>query len=177
MQVFQRVEARLDANIMRINMFFKDPLKLIVALLIPLSAGWIGAIFTTPAIDSWYVGLVKPDFTPPDMVFGPVWTILYFLMGVALYLVWREGASVPRVNFAIGIFSVQIILNTLWSIVFFGMESPGGGLFIIGLLWLSILANIFAFARISKIAAYLLAPYLLWVSFAAALNFEIWILN
>ncbi len=158
-------------------MFLKDPLKLIAALIIPLTAGWVGSIFTMPAIDLWYAGLVKPSFNPPDAVFGPVWSILYFLMGISLYLVWREGASVPRVNFAIGIFGVQIILNTLWSVVFFGMENPGGGLFVIGLLWIAILANIFAFIRISKVAAYLLIPYLLWVSFAAVLNFEIWILN
>lgn len=158
-------------------MFLREPFKLIASLIIPLAAGWIGSVFTMPAIDSWYSTLVKPSFNPPDAVFGPVWSILYFLMGVSLYLVWREGASVPRVNFAIGIFGVQIILNTLWSIVFFGMESPGGALLVIGLLWIAILANIFAFARISKMAAYLLVPYLLWVSFAAVLNFEIWILN
>lgn len=158
-------------------MIFKDPLKLIASLIIPLAAGWIGSIFTTPHIDSWYSTLVKPPFNPPAFVFGPVWSVLYFLMGVSLYLVWREGASVPRVNFAIGVFGVQIILNTLWSVVFFGMESPGGALFVIGLLWIAILANIFAFVRISKVAACLLVPYLLWVSFAAVLNFEIWILN
>lgn len=158
-------------------MFLREPFKLIASLLVPLAAGWIGSVFTMSAIDSWYSTLVKPSFNPPDMVFGPVWSILYFLMGVSLYLVWREGASVPRVNFAIGIFGVQIILNTLWSIVFFGMQSPGGALLVIGLLWVAILANIFAFARISKMAAYLLVPYLLWVSFAAVLNFEIWILN
>lgn len=161
----------------RHNMIIKEPLKLMVALLIPLSAGWIGSIFTTPAIDSWYVDLVKPAFNPPNIVFGPVWSILYFLMGISLYLVWREGASVPRVNFAIGIFGAQIILNTLWSIVFFGMENPGGALFVIMLLWIAIVANIFAFVRISKVAAYLLIPYLLWVTFAAVLNFEIWMLN
>ena len=158
-------------------MSLKEALRLVVSLLLPLSAGWIGSIFTMPAIDSWYRELVKPSFTPPDAVFGPVWIALYLLMGVSLYLVWREGATVPRVNFAIGIFGVQIILNTLWSVIFFGVENPGGGLFIIGFLWIAILANIFAFTRISKVAAYLLIPYLAWVSFAAVLNFEIWILN
>jgi tryptophan-rich sensory protein len=158
-------------------MSFKEILRLAVSLLLPLSAGWIGSVFTMPAIDGWYAELVKPTLNPPDFVFGTVWTLLYLLMGTALYLVWREGASVPRVNFAIGIFGFQLILNSLWSIVFFGLENPGGALLIVGLLWLSILANIFAFARISKLAAYLLIPYLLWVSFASYLNFEIWMLN
>lgn len=130
-----------------------------------------------PAIAGWYEGLVKPSLNPPDFVFGPVWTLLYLMMGVSLYLVWREGASVPRVNFAIGIFGFQLVLNSLWSVVFFGMENPGGALLIVGSLWLAILANIFAFLRISKMAAYLLVPYLLWVSFASYLNFQIWMLN
>lgn len=146
-------------------------------MLVPLSAGWIGSVFTMPAIDGWYKDLVRPELTPPDFVFGPVWTILYLMMGYALFLVWREGASVPRVNFAIGIFGVQLVLNSLWSIVFFGAQNPGGALIVIGLLWLAILANIFAFIRISKMASYLLLPYLAWVSFASYLNFEIWILN
>lgn len=162
---------------MNTHMSFKEAARLVVSLLLPLSAGWIGSVFTMSAIDGWYREIVKPTLTPPDFVFGPVWTTLYLLMGYSLYLVWREGASVPRVNFAIGIFGVQLVLNTLWSIVFFAAENPGGALFIIGLLWIAILANIFAFLRISKTAAYLLIPYLLWVSFAAFLNFEIWILN
>lgn len=158
-------------------MLLKEPIKFLISIALPQLAGFFGSYFTIDAIDGWYRTINKPSFNPPDYVFGPVWTALYLMMGIALYLVWKEGASVPRVKFAMGIFFVQLAFNSLWSLVFFGGENPGGAVFVIFILWLLILANIFAFARISKVAAYLLVPYLLWVSFATVLNFQIWMLN
>jgi len=117
-----------------------------------------------------------PLLNPPAWIFGPVWTTLFLLMGYALYLVWRDesGKSKCLAHWAFGI---QMVLNTLWSIIFFGLHSPSGALVEIIFLWLAILATVIAFAKISKPAAWLLAPYLLWASFAAYLNYLIWILN
>lgn len=154
-----------------------QPIKLFVAIALPLLAGFIGSWFTMPAIDSWYRFLKMPTFAPPDFVFGPVWTALYIMMGVAAYLVWNKGLSSGRVRMALLIFLLQLSLNTAWSIFFFGLQSPQGGLYIIGALWLSIVLNIVVFARVSKTAAWLLVPYLLWVSFASYLNYSIWLLN
>lgn len=151
--------------------------KLAIALIIPQLAGGIGALFTTPSIASWYGTIVKPSFNPPSWIFGPVWTTLFVLMGVALYLVWQQGAMRPQVRRALTIFGAQLVLNTLWSILFFGLHSPGAALIEIVFLWFAIVATIFAFTKISKTAAWLLAPYLAWVSFAAFLNFTIWRLN
>lgn len=158
---------------MKINNVF----KLIIAIVISESAGIIGSLFTAPSIDGWYVGIVKPALNPPAWVFGPVWTTLFVLMGIAAFLIWKKGLNRKDVKIALGIFLVQLILNTLWSIIFFGLRSPGGAFIEVILLWLAILATIIAFAKISKPAAWLLAPYILWVSFAAYLNYSIWILN
>jgi len=155
----------------------KNILKLIVAIGVSELAGIIGSIFTAPAIQGWYAGIVKPAINPPSWLFGPVWTILFALMGVAAFLIWRKGLERRDVKIALGIFLGQLILNTLWSVIFFGFESPGGALLEIVFLWLAILATIIAFARISKLAAWLLAPYILWVSFALYLNYTIWVLN
>ncbi|HEY4514031.1 MAG TPA: TspO/MBR family protein [Candidatus Paceibacterota bacterium] len=158
-------------------MSLKNILKLIVAIGVSELAGIIGSIFTAPAIQGWYAGIVKPAINPPSWLFGPVWTILFALMGVAAFLIWRKGLERRDVKIALGIFLGQLILNTLWSVIFFGFESPGGALLEIVFLWLAILATIIAFARISKLAAWLLAPYILWVSFALYLNYTIWVLN
>lgn len=148
-----------------------------VCILIPLAAGAIGALFTTPTIPDWYAGLIKPALTPPAWIFGPVWTLLYVLMGIAVFLVWRRGLGAPGAKGAVEIFFVQLVLNAAWSAVFFGSRSPAAALIVIVALWGAIAAAINRFARISRPAAWLLAPYILWVSFAAYLNLAIYLLN
>ncbi|MBI4086677.1 tryptophan-rich sensory protein [Candidatus Kaiserbacteria bacterium] len=159
----------------------KDTFKLIIAIAVCELAGVIGSVFTTPSIAGWYAGIVKPALNPPAWVFGPVWVTLYALMGIAAFLVWKRGLERRDVRIALSIFLGQLVLNTLWSIIFFGLHSPGGALIEIVLLWLAILATIIAFAKISPPAggpaAWLLVPYMLWVSFAAYLNYAIWVLN
>ncbi|HET9641370.1 MAG TPA: TspO/MBR family protein [Candidatus Paceibacterota bacterium] len=152
--------------------------KLIAAVALSELAGVIGALFTTPAIGTWYATLARPDFSPPSFVFAPVWTTLYALMGIAAFLVWqkRDAAPLARRN-AVILFFIQLVLNTLWSILFFGLHNPGLAFAEIALLWLAIAATINAFARVSRTAAWLLAPYLLWVTFASYLNYAIWTLN
>jgi benzodiazapine receptor len=157
----------------RINNFF----KLVIAIVVSELAGIIGSVFTISAIPTWYATLVKPALNPPAWVFGPVWTTLYALMGVATFLVWKKGWEKKEVKTALGIFGIQLVLNTLWSVIFFGLHSPGAALVDIIFLWLAILATIIAFAKISRPAAWLLVPYILWVSFAAYLNYAIWMLN
>ncbi len=159
--------------------------KLIIALAVSEAAGVVGALFTTPAIQSgWYATLVRPALNPPAWVFGPVWTTLFALMGISLFLIWKqhpyilENVRVLRVwKFGIAAFFVQLFLNVIWSIIFFGLHSPGAAFVEIIFLWLAILATIIAFSKISKPAAWLLVPYILWVSFAGYLNFAIWLLN
>lgn len=151
--------------------------KLLASIIIAQVTGGIGSIFTVRSLKSWYPALKKPSFNPPNSVFGPVWSILFTLMGIALFLVWRKEPEKPRVKPALTVFGVQLGLNTLWSIVFFGLRSPLYGLVDIAFLWAAITATIVLFAAISMPAAVLLVPYLLWVSFAAALNYSIWKLN
>jgi tryptophan-rich sensory protein len=155
----------------------KDFLKLIGFIIVCELAGAFGSVFTVSAIGGWYSGLVKPALNPPSWVFGPVWTILYALMGVAAFLVWRskEKFSIKRV--AITIFGFQLAVNTLWSILFFGLHSTALAFADIVILWCAIILTLAWFQKISKFAAYLLLPYLLWVTFAAYLNFEILRLN
>lgn len=139
-------------------------------------AGIIGSVFTMPAIPGWYAGILQSSLTPPAWVFAPVWTTLYALMGVAAFLIWSRSSGRARIV-ALSIFAAQLVLNTLWSIIFFGWQNSGLAFLEIILLWLAIAWTIFVFARISRPAAYLLLPYILWVSFAAYLNFIIWRLN
>jgi translocator protein len=152
-------------------------LKILICIIICESAGVIGSIFTTPAIPGWYAALVKPSFTPPNWVFAPVWTSLYLLMGISAFLVWRKSLDNHLLNSGLRIFILQLILNTLWSFLFFGLKSPLLGLIEIVLLWVAIILAILSFFRVSKVAGILLLPYILWVSFAAILNFSIWRLN
>lgn len=152
-------------------------IKLIIAIVISEMAGIIGSVFTTSSIDGWYAGIVKPALNPPAWVFGPVWTTLFALMGIAAFLVWKKGLDRRDVKIALSIFIGQLALNTLWSIIFFGLHSPGGALVEIVFLWLAILWTIIVFYKISRPAAYLLVPYILWVSFASYLNYAIWTLN
>jgi len=177
---------------MKVNNFF----KLVIAIAVSELAGIIGSVFTISAIPNWYAGLVKPALNPPAWVFGPAWTTLYALMGVSLFLVWKQHSSIldpsSRAKLATGqgnvrmlrmwkigiaVFFVQLSLNSVWSIIFFGLQNPGWALVDIVLLWLAIVWTIAVFYKISKPAAYLLAPYLLWVSFASYLNYSIWALN
>ncbi len=154
-----------------------NALKLVASLALPQIAGGLGALFTASAIPTWYTTIEKPALNPPSWIFGPVWTILYLLMGVSAFLVWRKGLSSPGVKKALSIFLLQLGLNAFWSIAFFGLENPGLALINIGLLWISIVWTMFAFWKISRPATYLLVPYLLWVSFATYLNASIYILN
>ncbi len=158
--------------------------KLIIAVFVSELAGVVGSVFmgltSSPQAVSgltWYAGLVKPALNPPAWVFGPVWITLYFLMGVAAFFIWRGGWEKKEVKIAIYIFGFQLILNALWSVVFFGLQSPGWALANIIALWLTILWTIAVFYKISRPAAYLLVPYILWVSFAMYLNYVIWTLN
>ena len=152
-------------------------LKLIVAIAISELAGVIGAVFTVSAIPSWYEALAKPELAPPNWVFGPAWTTLYLLMGISALLVWRKGFGLKNVQTALILFGVQLVLNTFWSIIFFGLRAPGAAFVTIILLWVTIFATIIAFSKISRPAAWLLVPYILWVSFAAYLNYSIWVMN
>jgi len=160
---------------MKINL--NDVLKLIISIIICQLAGVFGSIFTTPAIPTWYAILQKPSFTPPNWVFAPVWTTLFLLMGISVFLVWRKGIENPRVNLALRFFIIQLVLNSIWSVLFFGLKSPILGFVEIILLWTFILLTILYFFKISRMAGILLLPYILWVSFAAVLNFSIWRLN
>lgn len=155
----------------------KRSFSLIFSVLLCELAGIIGSLFTAPAIPVWYASLERPSFAPPEWVFGPVWTTLFALMGIALFLVWEQARHQKKGKVAIGAFVVQLLLNTFWSVLFFGFRSPGAAFGEIFFLWAAIAVTIVAFARISKTAAWLLVPYLLWVSFAAYLNYAIWILN
>ncbi len=150
---------------------------LIAAIIICNMAGIIGSFFTVSSVGSWYTTLNKPFFNPPSWVFGPVWTALYTMMGISLYIVWKKGIGKSEVKMAVSIFAVQLFLNTLWSIIFFGMRSPTLAFFEIIFLWVAIVFTIVKFYGVSKNAAYLLIPYILWVTFAAVLNFSIWMLN
>lgn len=145
--------------------------KLIIAILIPQIIGGAGAVFTTPKIQGWYVTLNKPFFSPPNWVFGPVWTLLFLMMGIALYIVWNKKKSLTDKVFTW--FWIQMGLNFLWSMIFFGMENPGLALVEILVLWWAIFNNIKSFGNTGK----LLYPYLAWVSFATLLNAGIWWLN
>jgi tryptophan-rich sensory protein len=155
----------------------KNSYKLIIAILGSEFAGILGSFFTTPSITGWYQTLNKPEIAPPNWVFGPVWTTLFALMGIAAFLIWKRGWNRRDVKIALGIFIGQLALNTLWSILFFGVHSPGSAFIEIIFLWLAILATMIAFSKISKAAAWLLLPYIMWVSFAGYLNYLIWSLN
>jgi translocator protein len=152
-------------------------LRLVVSFLVCQGAGAVGSLFTSPSIPTWYASLQKPNFNPPNWVFAPVWTILFLLMGISLYSVWSKGLRDKKVKTAVFIFAIQLILNMLWSFLFFGLQSPLYAFIEIIILWLVILLTITSFYKISKIAGYLLLPYILWVSFAAVLNFSILVLN
>jgi len=155
----------------------KRGLRILVFVLACELAGVIGSIFTSGSIPGWYAGLAKPSFNPPGWVFAPVWTVLYALMGIAAYLVYEKRQGRKDVGRALTIFASQLGLNVAWSIVFFGAHQILGAVIVIVLLWALILATIWLFSRISRAAAYLLIPYILWVSFASVLNISLYTLN
>lgn len=155
----------------------KSYFQVLLSVLLCQTAGVIGSTFTFSSIPNWYMYLNKASFNPPNWVFGPVWLTLYTLMGIAAYLVWKKRKTNKKAKFALNIFIFQLIFNLLWSIVFFGAHQIFFGLIIIIILWLSILITIVKFWQVSKAAALLLLPYLLWVSIATSLNYFVFILN
>jgi benzodiazapine receptor len=152
-------------------------LLLVFSIGICYAAAAIGSYFTSSSVGSWYTTLVLPPIAPPGGVIGAVWTVLYLLMGISLFLVLEEDRSRPEVRQGISLFAVQLALNTIWSVLFFGLRSPFLGLAGILVLWIAIAATIRQFLKISRPAAYLLVPYILWVSFATLLNAWILVLN
>jgi len=150
--------------------------KLIISILASFAAGGVGSLFTVKSIPTWYAQLKKPRYTPPNWAFGPVWTILYVLMGISVFLVWQRISTNSAV-LAFILFWIQLALNAFWSIIFFGMKSKGGGVVTIILLWLLILATIITSFRVSSWAGALLIPYIAWVSIASYLNIGVWWLN
>ncbi|MBI2611239.1 tryptophan-rich sensory protein [Candidatus Gottesmanbacteria bacterium] len=155
----------------------KHPARLIFTILLCELVGLIATPVTINAIPVWYATLAKPFFSPPNWIFGPVWTVLYFMMGYAAYLIWERGINKNLVKTALLFFVIQLFLNSLWSFLFFGLHSPILGFIDIIVLWIFILLTILKFSKISKVAAYLLIPYFFWVSFASLLNVSIIILN
>jgi translocator protein len=151
--------------------------KLLIAVVVCLLVGFIGSVVTTPAIPEWYQTINKPSFNPPNWIFAPVWTTLYILMGIAFSLVWGKGFKSKKNKSALYFFLAQLVLNFIWSFLFFGLHNPLLAFIEIILLWISILYTIIRFWKISKPAGYLLIPYILWVSFASFLNLFIVILN
>ena len=156
---------------------FRELARLILCIAICQSAGVIGSVFTASSVNTWYTTLVKPWFTPPGSVISVVWIALFVLMGLSLFLIWQKGISSANSKIALGVFAFQLLVNVLWSYAFFGLQSPLAGIVVIVVLWLLILQSIIRFWSISKDAALLLFPYIIWVSFAAFLNYTIWGLN
>lgn len=154
-----------------------NALKLFIAIAIPLAVGFTSGFFTITGVGSWYQTIDKPSWNPPNWIFGPVWTTLYILMGIALFLVWKSDAQAPLKKAAITLFAIQMTLNFFWSLIFFNQHQVGWALVEIIAMWIMILLTIFAFARVNNTAAWLLVPYISWVSFAAILNYTIWKLN
>jgi tryptophan-rich sensory protein len=155
----------------------KNWIKLLISITVPVAVGAISGFFTRPEIKTWYHTIKKPDWQPPDWLFGPVWTTLYIMMGIAFYIVWKNRAEPKKKRIAITLWIVQLVLNFFWSFVFFKQHQIDWAFGEIVLLWVFILLTIFSFARISKAAAWLLVPYISWVTFAGILTYTIYHLN
>ncbi|MFH1565412.1 MAG: TspO/MBR family protein [bacterium] len=151
--------------------------RLAISLALPQLAGAIGSLFTTSAIPNWYANLNKPSFNPPNWIFGPVWITLYILMGISVYLVWQEVEKNKKSKNAVMLFWIHLIFNASWSIIFFGLQNLALAFINIIIILAFIIILMIKFWKINKYSAYLLAPCLLWVSFAALLNYFIWYLN
>jgi translocator protein len=152
-------------------------MKLFISILIPVLVGAISGFFTTSGVQGWFALANKPWFNPPNWIFAPVWTLLYILMGIALFLVWKSQPLSSTKQTAIILFAVQLTLNFFWSIIFFKMQQPGWAFVEIIAMWIAILLTILYFGKISNTAAWLLVPYICWVSFASVLNYSIYKLN
>lgn len=150
--------------------------RLIISIAFTLGFGSLGGFFTVPEITTWYATLQKPSFNPPNYLFGPVWTILYLLMGISFYIIWQQSPS-PNKSKAVILFLIQFILNFCWSILFFKNHLIFWALVEIIAMWFFILLTIIVFGKLNKIASWLLVPYISWVSFATLLNFALWKLN
>lgn len=150
--------------------------KLIISIAIPVATGLIASWFTSQSVNSWFTTLNRPSFAPPNWIFGPVWTVLYVLMGISLYIIWQlpPGAQKEKALF---IFGLQLLCNFLWSFLFFYLRNPAAAMADIVLLWILIVVMLVRFYRLKPLAAWLNIPYLLWVSFAMALNYKFWQLN
>lgn len=157
-------------------MYKTQILKLLISIILPLSLGAIAGMFTAQSVPEWYATLNKPSFNPPDWIFGPVWTSLYILMGISLFLIWKQVASKER-NLAILIFFLQLLLNFAWSFIFFYFNMIGIALIEIVLLWIGIIIMSVLFYKIKPMAAYINIPYFIWVTFAAILNASYYLLN
>lgn len=155
----------------------KKIICLVLAIGICLLAGYVGSMYTTPSIPTWYAGLQKPELTPPSWVFAPVWTALYILMGFSLYLIWQSGITKKEVQLGLVLFVLQLVLNIGWSYLFFGWHEIIIAFMCLLSLWAILLCTITQVSRFSLIGAALLIPYLLWTSFAAYLNYAIMVLN
>ena len=151
--------------------------KLVISVAIPVSVGAISGFFTVSEVGGWYQTINKPSWNPPGWIFGPVWITLYIMMGIALYMVWKTDADPGLKKTAIVIFAIQLMLNFFWSFIFFNQHQVGWALVEILGMWIFILLTIFAFAKVNNNAAWLLVPYISWVSFASILNYAIWKLN
>ena len=156
--------------------FRRQALGLIVSIIVCLGVAGLGGLVTDPRVFDWYAQLAKPKWTPPDWVFGPVWTVLYICMAVSVWLIWRQGGSVTA-KVPMALFVAQLVLNSLWSILFFGFQQPGIAAIEIVLMWAAILTTIVVFWNRSTSASLLLVPYLAWVTFAVLLNWTIWQMN
>jgi benzodiazapine receptor len=150
--------------------------KLLASLALPLVLGAIAGLFTAEAVPEWYETLNRPPFNPPNWLFGPVWTTLYILLGISLFLIWKQSASKER-NLAIFVFLLQQVLNFGWSFIFFYFNMIGFALIEIILLWISIIIMLVLFYKIKPMAAYINIPYLIWVTFATILNASYYLLN
>lgn len=155
----------------------KPAFKLVIAIAIPLLVGAVSGYMTATSVDGWFRIINKPAFNPPNGIFAPVWTTLYIFMGIACFLVWKSSAGSAVKRPALMLYGMQLVLNFLWSFIFFGAHELGWALAEILLLWAMILLTILWFRKISIVAAWLLVPYICWVSFATLLNFAIWKLN
>ena len=158
-------------------MNLKKILQVLASILIVWVIGILGSIATATSVKTWYLTINKPAFNPPGSLFGPVWSVLYTLMGIALYLIWKSPADNKYRKTALIFFAIQLVLNGTWSLLFFGMQNPLLAFIDIVILWIFIVLSIVYFYKISKAAAFLLLPYIAWTSFAAVLNFFLWRLN
>lgn len=149
---------------------------LLISVLIAQGAGFLGSLYTMPKIDGWYMTLTKPELNPPSWIFGPVWTTLYLLMGIAAWRIWEKRKQ-KKVIPALSVYGIHLVFNAWWSIIFFGFQNVEYAFYWIIVLFASILFTMYLFFKIDRLAAYLFVPYIAWVSFASYLNYSIWQLN